>query len=792
MMATTLALALALGNGSAAWAAPEGANARASATARAPLPDGWELRRTASGASLTWRAPEPVPISDAVVEFYAGDRLLGRPWAAKDQRSFHLDIDGTAARDLTGLEVRAAGRRLDVAADRPGGPTRATPPRREAPQQWNGPPLPIHPVDPGVAGPFSTFSGDYSLPDVKLPGFATPVEMQGLVVAPRGTTGARPLVLLLHGRHGTCYQGQAAWPSAAWPCPAGWTVLPNHRGYLRIQQLLASQGYVTVSISANAISAQDNGPGGPAPQPDDLGAQARSSLVRLHLGHWADWAGSGRPGAPVVVQSAPVADMSRVLLVGHSRGGEGVSRAAIDSLTPPPADQDGYRGTVRWQVRGLALIGPMLLGQNPAADVPSMTILPGCDGDIADLHGQLYVDATRGLGRGSALHSSVFVIGANHNYFNTEWTPGLSQARSWDDYPSEHDPTCRSISPLRLTPQNQQQVGATYVAAAAATFVAGNDQVRPLIDGSGVRVRSVEPAIVLSHAVGANRTPLVVPNASTRVSGDARLCEVVVVDDSPSRCDSGTRSHFAPFGPIRPEAGRYATLLSWSAPGGLASFRPATPVSLVGAQSVALRILMRGLSVSNRLGVALVDSAGRRATLGETTLYELPYPSQTSSEWAQEVRMPLTNATAAGLDLSQIAALELMPGGETGNAWLLDAWGWRPGTPAPQPTALPRVDLGELTVAEGNSGTTTYQVPARVSGSGSGQVRVFVTDPQTGRSTERLVTVSRGSTTISIPISVTGNTEPGDGRTYDVAVKAIRGVLVGDPFGKLIVQDDDS
>ena len=49
--------------------------------------------------------------------------------------------------------------------------------------------------------------------------------------------------------------------------------MPSYRGYLQAQQLLASQGYVTVSISANGINGQDY-------LDEDGGAQARSSLVR--------------------------------------------------------------------------------------------------------------------------------------------------------------------------------------------------------------------------------------------------------------------------------------------------------------------------------------------------------------------------------------------------------------------------------------------------------------------------------------------------------------------------------
>ncbi|MDG4786969.1 hypothetical protein O7626_13690 [Micromonospora sp. WMMD1102] len=783
--AAAMSLTMALGGGGAAWASPAEPGGRPGVAARTSLPEGWTLTPTASGFELGWRSGQPVRTGDAAVEFYAGDRLLGRPGAAGDQRTFRLLIDDVTARNLTDLRVRASGRRLDAPVEETVPRGSAAPPALAAAQ------LPANPVDPGLPGPYSTTSGEYALPDVQLPGFAVPVEMRGYVVAPQGTSGQRPLLLILHGRHPTCYQGTAE-PTTVWPCPSGWNTLPSHRGYERIQQLLASQGYVTVSVAANSINAQD-GAGLP---PQDAGAQARSSLVRLHLGRWADWAGSGRSTAPDVVRSAPVPNMSNVLLVGHSRGGEGVSRAAVDSLSRPPAAQDGYPGTVRWQIRGLALIAPSIYSHNPAPDVPSVTILPSCDGDLSDLEGQLYADATRGVGRGFALHGVVYAVGANHNYFNTEWTPGLSAAKSWDDYPSPYDPVCRSASPSRLTPVQQQNVGASYVAAAAATFVAGNDQVRPLLDGSGFRAPSTDPATVLSHAVGGNRTRFLVPDSSTVVNGAAaRLCEQVAAGSNPAWCANSNSPHFATFDPIVPEAGRYAIEVDWRSPGTPVNLRPPAAVSLSSAEAVALRVAVPSGSPGTQFDIAVADSAGRQATLGTATLEPLPAPTQTADDWAQEVRMPLTNARSAGLNLNQVTTLVLVPrAGETwARIWLIDAWGWRSGTPAPQPVSMPRVDLGERTVQEGNSGTVTYQVPAQVSGSGSGtgQVRVFVVDPVTGLATASLVNVTSGSTTIAVPVPVTGNTQPGDGRRYVVAVKAVQGVSVGDAYGMLTVQDDD-
>ncbi|MFI8068196.1 hypothetical protein ACIF85_05335 [Streptomyces sp. NPDC086033] len=751
-----------------------------SATDDNSLPPGWRIDGKSGARQLVWRAPKTVPMGDARVEFRTGDRLLGVPKPAKDGRTFRLALDETRPAQLSDLQVTAAGRRLDAAADDTH-QSRSRGARVPAQAPANG-------VDPGRPGSYRTVSGEYDLDPVRLPGFATPVEMRAQVVAPKGATGSRPLALFLHGRHSTCYKpGSEDDITGDWPCADGYKPIPSDKGYLADQQLLASQGYVTVSISANGINAQDW-------QAEDAGAQARSSLVRQHLARWADWS-AHRSTAPAVVREAAKADLSRVLLVGHSRGGEGVNRAAMDSLYPPPAAEDGYKGPVRWKVRGTVLVGPTIFGQNPVADVPNVTLLPGCDGDVSDLQGEDFVDGTRGVSRGTALHSAVYIVGANHNFFNSEWTPGVAEAPASDDFwtdPEQPDPVCSPGAATRLTAAQQHKAGSTYIAAAARLFLAGDDRVRPLLDGSGKRAPSADPARVLTHAVGGRRSGGFLPDAGAKATG-ARVCSAIDPDPAVACLDPetpGSSPHFA-WWETTQETGRSAVDLKWSAPGTAARITPAKPLSLRDSQKLALRVFVPPNTTGTKFDVSVTDSSGRRVTLGSVQVDGLPGSENTASYWAQELRVPLTAATRAGLDLRHVKSLELTPRSPSGRAWLMDAWGWAPGTPAVKAAALPRVDVGRTIVKEGDSGTRTYRIPVEISGHGSGQVRVYVLDPDSGRAENRLVTVRPGSHAIDVPVEVKGDTVYGDDVEHDIAVKAVRGAVVGKHRGGLTVENDD-
>ena len=216
-----------------------------------------------------------------------------------------------------------------------------------------------------------------------------------------------------------------------------------------------------------------------------------------------------------------------MVLVGHSRGGEGVNRASLDL----PVDE-GYH------VTGQVLIGPTDFGFQAAPATPTVTILPYCDGDVSDLQGQNFTDDGRDVTADPthdlAFHSSVLVMGADHNFFNSEWTPGLSAAPSFDDWGGRPDSTCGSQTPARLSAAQQRKVGRAYIAGAVHLFADGDDSVLPMFDGSPVAVPSAGSADVRSHAIGGGLVT-VRPGLDGSASGDAtagvRLCNGVSDSD---------------------------------------------------------------------------------------------------------------------------------------------------------------------------------------------------------------------------------------------------------------------
>ena len=326
--------------------------------------------------------------------------------------------------------------------------------------------------DPGTTGLYPVTREEYNYGNSAFhpTGFPINVELIASVHHPTIMTGPLPLIIFLHGRHATCYKGSTA--TLRWPCLSTEQPIPSYKGYDYIAQTLASNGYIVVSISANGINAKDN-------QVADLGAQARAELIQRHLNQWTTFNTTG--ASPFGTKFIGKVNLTRVGTMGHSRGGEGVVKHFVynASLGSP------------YNIRAVFPLAPVDYNRPVINNVPVGVILPYCDGDVEDLQGVHYFDDARyNVAGDTGAKHTILVMGGNHNYYNTIWTPGLFAAGTADDWTAytsggSSDPHCGTVSGnKRLTATKQRGTGLAYVSAVMRAYVGGESQFLPLLTGA--------------------------------------------------------------------------------------------------------------------------------------------------------------------------------------------------------------------------------------------------------------------------------------------------------------------
>jgi hypothetical protein len=332
--------------------------------------------------------------------------------------------------------------------------------------------------DPGAPGPLAVTREEYNFGDTAFSpsNFPGPVELIASIHSPTNLSGGPfPVIVFIHGRHGTCFTGDGGGRGAQfleWPCTPPRQSIPSYKGYDYTSEVLASHGYVVVSISANGINARDN-------SVFDLGALARAELIQKHLDILNTFNTTG--GAPFGNKFVGKFNLNQVGTMGHSRGGEGVVRHFLlnNSLGSP------------YGIKAVFPLAPADFNRFVVNNAALSVLLPYCDGDTFDLQGvHFYDDARYNVPGDLAPKHYVLVMGANHNFYNTIWTPSKgSLPGAIDDWlafvdAGPSDSHCGTVpSNQRLTAAQQRGTGLAYMSAFFRAYVGGESQFIPILTG---------------------------------------------------------------------------------------------------------------------------------------------------------------------------------------------------------------------------------------------------------------------------------------------------------------------
>jgi hypothetical protein len=214
------------------------------------------------------------------------------------------------------------------------------------------------------------------------------VPLNGRVWYPEGD-GPFPLVLIVHGNHN----------------PQDF----SDPGYGYLGELLASRGFILVSVDENFI----NGLSGEN--------DGRAWLLLKHLEAWKHFNDSA--GSPFHRR----VDMANIALMGHSRGGEAAPLAATFNRLRFYPDDAKQKFGFGFDIKSIVAIAPVD-GQyraasqfTPLENVNYLVIHGSHDGDVSTFHGLRQFERLNFTDGKPWFKSAITMYRANHGQWNTVW-----------------------------------------------------------------------------------------------------------------------------------------------------------------------------------------------------------------------------------------------------------------------------------------------------------------------------------------------------------------------------------
>ena len=267
----------------------------------------------------------------------------------------------------------------------------------------------------------------------------TPIN--GRVWYPEGS-GSFPLVLIVHGNHGMEDYSDP--------------------GYAYLGELLASRGFITVSVDQNLINGSWSG--------DFRGKEMalRAWLLLEHLRVWREWNQSNGHRFEKRV------DMDNIALIGHSRGGEAVSIAAAFNRLPYFPDDANVAFDYNFSIKSLVAIAQVDQRYERRVEIENVNFLAlqgSYDSDEPAFHGMRQYARLSFTDDRYRFKAGIYIHRANHGQFNTSWGRyDMGPPSRW----------LLNTAPL-ISGEDQRQVAKVYVAAFLEATLHGRKEYLPVM-----------------------------------------------------------------------------------------------------------------------------------------------------------------------------------------------------------------------------------------------------------------------------------------------------------------------
>ncbi len=211
------------------------------------------------------------------------------------------------------------------------------------------------------------------------------------------------------------------YPDGPGPFPLALIVHGNHNmadfsdpGYAYLGELLASRGIILASIDENFLN------GGLFHDPPKQQA-VRGWMLLEHLKLWREW--NQTEGNPFHAK----VDMTRIALMGHSRGGEAAATAAAFNHMKYAPEDANIKFDYGFSIKAVVAIAPADGQYKPAGqprwieDVSYLTLQGAHDMDVSSFDGSRQWDHVRYTQPGPWFKAEIYAYRANHGQFNTSW-----------------------------------------------------------------------------------------------------------------------------------------------------------------------------------------------------------------------------------------------------------------------------------------------------------------------------------------------------------------------------------